>query len=125
MQARIVMRGVLYQVLFTEAAEPQLADLAASSLRGGVTGVHPASPPPGRARRVRSMLARFTLTATPTIFRFRFALRSLPRVASYKFRHITLRDDDRSPYTVVRTELPFGQPKPQQELWVCVVVAAS
>ena len=40
-------------------------------------------------------------------------------------RHDRYRDDDRSPYTVVRSELPFGQPKPQQELWVCVVVAAS
>ena len=40
-------------------------------------------------------------------------------------RHDRYRDDDRRPYTVVRSELPFGQPKPQQELWVCVVVAAS
>jgi|MesohylFT_1024984.scaffolds.fasta_scaffold12080_2 hypothetical protein len=46
MQARIVMRGVLYQVLFTEAAEPQ--QVAGRSCckfpAGGVTGT-PRFPP--------------------------------------------------------------------------------
>jgi hypothetical protein len=89
MQARIVMRGVLYQVLFTEAAEPQqVAGRSCWMLQipcGRCDGYTPLPPLPdahdvyAACWRVLRLLT--SSLATPTIFRFRFALRSLPRVA--------------------------------------------
>jgi len=76
MQARIVMRGVLYQVLFTEAAEPQ--QVAGRSCckfpAGGADGYTPLPPLPdahdvyAACWRVLRLLT--SSLATPTIFRF-------------------------------------------------------